>query len=150
MPWDGKVAIELPYRGSASYKVDVNADLKNVSSHLPAPVDKQAGEPLPVNIKVDGGLSSFTLAGSVGAKNHINSRWLLGHKLTLDRAILTTDSKAVSPLPEQPGVELNMPPMDGAQWLALFQGGAATAVRSNMVFPEQVTLRTPVYKRQLE
>ncbi len=79
----------------------------------------------------------------MGAKNHINSRWLLGHKLTLDRAILTTDSKAVSPLPEQPGVELNMPPMDGAQWLALFQGGAANDVSSNLVFPEQVTLRTP-------
>ena len=36
-----------------------------------------------------------------------------------------------------------MPPMDGAQWLALFQGGAANDVSSNLVFPEQVTLRTP-------
>jgi uncharacterized protein YhdP len=42
VPWDGKVAIELPYRGAA-YKVDINGDLKNVSSHLPAPLDKQAG-----------------------------------------------------------------------------------------------------------
>ena len=33
--WDGKVAIELPYHGNASYKVDINGDLKNVSSHLP-------------------------------------------------------------------------------------------------------------------
>ena len=31
LPWDGKVAIELPYRGNASYKVDVTADLKNVA-----------------------------------------------------------------------------------------------------------------------
>ena len=143
VPWDGKVAIELPYRGSANYKVDINGELKNVSSHLPAPVDKQAGEPLPVKIKVDGGLSSFNLTGSMGTKNHINSRWLLGNKLTLDRAILTSDSKAVSPLPAQSGVELNMPPMDGAQWLALFQRGAATDVSSSIVFPQQVTLRPP-------
>nr|VUD31239.1 membrane protein [Raoultella sp. NCTC 9187] len=143
VPWDGKVAIELPYRGSASYKVDINGDLKNVSSRLPAPVDKPAGEALPVKINVAGGLSSFDLTGSIGAKNHINSRWLLNRKLTLDRAILTSDSKAISPLPEQAGVELNMPPMDGAQWLALFQGGAANEVSSNIIFPERITLRTP-------
>ena len=77
MPWEGKVAIELPYHGNASYKVDINGDLKNVSSHLPSPVNKPAGEPMPIKINVAGGLSSFDLTGSVGAKNHINSRWLL-------------------------------------------------------------------------
>jgi uncharacterized protein YhdP len=46
VPWDGKVAIELPYHGNASYKVDINGDLKNVSSDLPSPVNKKAGEPL--------------------------------------------------------------------------------------------------------
>lgn len=30
---EGKVAIELPYHGNPSYKVDINGDLKNVSSH---------------------------------------------------------------------------------------------------------------------
>ena len=143
IPWDGKVAIELPYRGSASYKVDINGDLKNVSSHLPAPVNKSAGEPLPVKINVTGGLSSFDLTGNIGSKNHVNSRWLLNNKLTLDRAILTSDSKAIPSLPEASGVELNMPAMDGAQWLALFQQGAVNEVSSNMAFPERVTLRTP-------
>ncbi|HDH1517645.1 TPA: AsmA2 domain-containing protein YhdP [Klebsiella quasipneumoniae subsp. similipneumoniae] len=143
VPWDGKVAIELPYHGNASYKVDINGDLKNVSSHLPSPVNKSAGEPLPVKINVAGGLSSFDLTGSVGAKNHINSRWLLNRKLTLDRAILTTDSKGLSPLPDQPGVELNLPPMDGAQWLALFQKGAANEVSSSVLFPPRIVLRTP-------
>jgi uncharacterized protein (TIGR02099 family) len=144
VPWDGKVAIALPYRGSASYKVDINGDLKNVSSHLPAPVNKSAGEPLPVKINVTGGLNSFDLTGNIGSKNHVNSRWLLNNKLTLDRAILTSDSKAIPQLPEQSGVELNMPAMDGGQWLALFQQGAANDVSSNMAFPERVTLRTPL------
>ncbi len=143
VPWDGKVAIELPYHGNASYKVDINGDLKNVSSRLPSPVSKPAGEPLPVKINVAGGLSSFDLTGSVGAKNHINSRWLLNHKLTLDRAILTTDSKGHSPLPDQPGIELNLPPMDGAQWLALFENGAANEVSSSVLFPPRIVLRTP-------
>ncbi|RVT56101.1 hypothetical protein EOK94_28610, partial [Klebsiella pneumoniae] len=72
VPWDGKVAIELPYHGNASYKVDINGDLKNVSSRLPSPVSKPAGD---VNFDrkgFAGGLSSFDLTGSIGAKNHIN------------------------------------------------------------------------------
>ena len=143
VPWDGKVAIELPYHGSANYKVDINGDLKNVSSHLPSPADKQAGDALPVKINVTGGLNDFNLTGSLGGSGHINSRWLLNRKLTLDRAILTSDSKGVPALPEQAGVELNLPPMDGAEWLALLQGGAADDVSANIIFPERVTLRTP-------
>jgi uncharacterized protein YhdP len=45
VPWEGKVAIELPYHGNASYKVDINGDLKNVSSHLPSPVNKPPASP---------------------------------------------------------------------------------------------------------
>jgi uncharacterized protein (TIGR02099 family) len=97
LPWKGKVAIDLPYRGGTQYKVDITSDLKNVSSHLPSPLDKSAGEALPVNIKVDGNLSSFTLTGSAGDNNHFNSRWLLNRKLTLDRAIWASDSRTLPP-----------------------------------------------------
>ncbi|MEC9494116.1 MULTISPECIES: AsmA2 domain-containing protein YhdP [Escherichia] len=141
--WDGKVGIELPYHAGATYNVELNGDLKNVSSHLPSPLAKPAGEPLPVNIKVDGNLNSFELTGQAGADNHFNSRWLLGQKLTLDRAIWAADSKTLPPLPEQSGVELNMPPMDGAEWLALFQKGATNKVGSAVSFPQHITLRTP-------
>src|SRR5690606_6645519 len=117
--WNGKVAIELPYHASARYAVDISGDLKNISSRLPAPLDKKAGQPLPMKINVDGGMNSFELTGSAGGTNHFNSRWLLNRKLTLDRAIWTTDSRTTPPLPEQAGIELNLPPMDGAEWLAL-------------------------------
>ncbi|HBI11990.1 MAG TPA: TIGR02099 family protein, partial [Franconibacter pulveris] len=143
VPWQGKVAITLPYRGSASYKIDVNGDLKNVSSRLPSPVNKAAGEPLPFKVNVTGDLKSFALTGNAGANNHFNSRWLLGEKLTLDRAIWASDSRTRPPLPENAGVELNLPAMDGAQWLALFNQGAADKVSSATRFPENVTLRTP-------
>ncbi len=35
-----------------------------------------------------------------------------------------------------------MPEMDGAEWLALFRGGAVNEVSSN-ILPERITLRTP-------
>ncbi|WP_042011633.1 AsmA2 domain-containing protein YhdP [Escherichia coli] len=142
--WDGKVGIELPYHAGATYNVELNGDLKNVSSHLPSPLAKPAGEPLSVNVKVDGNLNSFELTGQAGADNYFNSRWLLGQKLTLDRAIWAADSKTLPPLPEQSGVELNMPPMNGAEWLALFQKGAAESVGGAASFPQHITLRTPM------
>ncbi|EES3068653.1 AsmA2 domain-containing protein [Escherichia coli] len=142
--WDGKVGIELPYHAGATYNVELNGDLKNVSSHLPSTLAKPAGEPLAVNVKVDGNLNSFELTGQAGADNHFNSRWLLGQKLTLDRAIWAADSKTLPPLPEQSGVELNMPPMNGAEWLALFQKGAAESVGGAASFPQHITLRTPM------
>ncbi|EPN8870272.1 AsmA2 domain-containing protein YhdP [Escherichia coli] len=142
--WDGKVGIVLPYHAGATYNVELNGDLKNVSSHLPSPLAKPAGEPLPVNVKVDGNLNSFELTGQAGADNHFNSRWLLGQKLTLDRAIWAADSKTLPPLPEQSGVELNMPPMNGAEWLALFQKGAAESVGGAASFSQHITLRTPM------
>ena len=141
--WNGKVAIDLPYRGSAHYKVDVTGDLKNVSSHLPAPLDKKAGQPLPMNINVQGDLNSFALTGNANGTNHFNSRWLLSRKLTLDRAIWTTDSRTIPPLPEQPGAELNLPAMDGAEWLAMFNKGVGQNVDEAAQFPQRVTVRTP-------
>ncbi|EGT4257164.1 AsmA2 domain-containing protein [Citrobacter amalonaticus] len=141
--WDGKVGIDLPYHSGTTYNVELNGDLRNVSSHLPSPLDKSAGEAIPVKIKAAGDLRSFTLTGSAGQENHFNSHWLLNQKLTLDRAIWTAESRTTPPLPEREGIELNLPAMDGAQWLALFQKGAADNVGANANFPQHVTLRTP-------
>ena len=141
--WRGKVGIELPYHAGARYNVDISGDLKNISSQLPAPLDKKAGQPLPMKINVAGGLNSFDLTGSAGGTNHFNSRWLLNRKLTLDRAIWTTDSRSTPPLPEQAGVELNLPPLDGAEWLALFQKGVGQNANDVVQIPQTITARTP-------
>ena len=135
--------IELPYHAGTKYKVDLTGDLKNLSSQLPAPLDKQAGQALPVKLNVVGNLNSFELTGSAGGTNHFNSRWLLNRKLTLDKAIWTTDSRTTPPLPDHRGIELNLPPMDGAQWLALFQKGVGQNVDEAAQFPQTVTVRTP-------
>ncbi|MFJ5982309.1 AsmA2 domain-containing protein YhdP [Enterobacter cancerogenus] len=141
--WRGKVGIELPYHAGARYNVDITGDLKSISSQLPAPLDKKAGQPLPMKINVAGGLNSFDLTGSAGGTNHFNSRWLLNRKLTLDRAIWTTDSRSTPPLPEQAGVELNLPPLDGAEWLALFQKGVGQNANDVVQIPQTITARTP-------
>lgn len=141
--WQSVVGITLPYHGSTTYKADLDADLKNVSSGLPAPVNKSAGQPLKLKAAVKGDLKSFTLTGSAGATNHFSSRWLPGKKLKLDRAIWATDSHTAPPLPEQPGLELDLPAMDGAQWLALFSQDAAKSVGDSAILPSDITLRTP-------
>ncbi len=141
--WNGKVGIELPYNAGARYNVDIKGDLKNVASRLPSPLNKPAGQSLPVKLNVTGNLRSFDLTGAAGSDNHFNSRWLLNQKLTLDRAIWASESQTIPPLPAQSGVELNLPPLDGAQWLGLFQQGVASNVSSATAFPEAITLRTP-------
>ncbi|HDW3140103.1 TPA: AsmA2 domain-containing protein YhdP [Escherichia fergusonii] len=142
--WDGKVGIELPYRAGATYDVELRGDMKNVSSHLPSPLEKSAGEPLPFTMNVKGNLQGFELTGLVGENNHFNSHWMLGERLSLERAIWAADSKTLPPLPEHSGVELNLPAMDGAEWLALFQQGVGNQVGNTTHFPEHITLRTPM------
>ena len=113
--WNGKVGIDLPYHAGPTYNVELKGDLKNVSSHLPSPLNKAAGEALPVNVKANGNLRSFDLTGNAGSKNHFNSRWLLNQKLTLDRAIWASESRTVPALPDQQGIELMR---NNAPWLA--------------------------------
>ncbi len=66
--WNGKVGIDLPYHADTTYHIELNGDLRNVSSHLPSPLNKPAGEAIPVNIQADGNLKSFALTGSAGSK----------------------------------------------------------------------------------
>lgn len=156
--WQGKVAVQLPKNGKPDYKVDVTADLKKVSSHLPAPLDKASGQALPMHVQVVGGLEAFTLSGSAGGNNTFNSQWLLQkEQVELARAIWQSDSKKVPPLPEDKGLVLKLPALDGESWLALlapeftsvsapFSSSAPPKIKgsaSNVTFPPRLTLQTP-------
>jgi len=146
--WQSEVAIHLPHQGEPSYEVAVNADLKKVSSNLPAPLDKPAGAALPVSVKVKGCLHGFLLSGNAGKQNHFNSEWLLAdQQVALARAVWQTGVSAVPDLPKDPSLMLNLPPLDGEQWLALLapaikQSGEAGKA-GNVSFPTKVTLNTP-------
>ncbi|HBK4605223.1 AsmA2 domain-containing protein YhdP [Serratia marcescens] len=147
-PWQSQVAITLPHQGSASYDIGIDADLKKVSSHLPSPLDKAPGEALPVNVKVKGGLNGFMLTGSAGKQNRFNSEWNFDKKqVNLARAAWQTNGGGTPPLPAGKSMTLNLPALDGEQWLALLapalkQGGGSGQV-GGFSFPTTVALTTP-------
>lgn len=156
--WQGKVAVQLPKNGKPDYKIDVTADLKKVSSHLPSPLDKASGQSLPLQVKVVGGLDNFTLSGNAGGNNTFNSQWLLQKdQVELARAIWQTDSKKIPSLPDDKGLVLKLPNLDGERWLTLlapeFSAGSAPFASgvqpkmqgntSNVIFPNRLILQTP-------
>lgn len=151
--WKSNVLINLPHGGGANYQVALEGELKNVSSHLPAPLDKARGKAMPVKIAVKGNLDSLNLSGLVGDDNRFNSQWLLGKQLKVDRGIWENHAKSLPALPETNGMVLNLPPLDGEAWLGLFNSkgagkGSATVsteqTRQGLAYiPGNITLRTP-------
>ncbi|WON76588.1 AsmA2 domain-containing protein YhdP [Serratia sp. UGAL515B_01] len=146
--WQGQAAIDLPHKGNPSYDIGINADLKKVNSHLPAPLDKKAGEALAVGVKVKGGLHGFVLNGSVGEQNHFNSEWLLAkQQVTLTRGVWQTGSNRLPELPKDESLSLNLPALNGEQWLALLKTAmkpeGSTGKVKGFNFPTSVALSTP-------
>ena len=149
LPWQGNVDITLPHKGGATYKVDLKGDGKTVSSHLPAPLDKQSGEAMPIAINATGDLNGFTLSGSVREHNRFNSRWILEPQLRVDRGIWLNDAKSTPKLPENRGMELNLPALDGEAWMGLLAGSGSSRNAQGetevggALLPGDVILRTP-------
>lgn len=143
--WKGNVAVTLPHQGGAKYDVNIDGDLKNVSSHLPSPLDKTAGSAMPLKVNASGNLKRFDLSGVVGDRHRFNSRWLLGKQLSVERGIWVNDSKTTPKLPESNGMILNLPPLDGEAWLGLLAGGSQTQGKpaGSSYLPGNIILRTP-------
>src|SRR5476649_851398 len=155
-PWKGAVDISLPHKGEPNYRVAISTDLKNVSSHLPSPLDKKAGRSLPLNVNVKGGLKSFDLTGVLDGKDRFNSRWLLGKQLKLDRAAWQMNTSKTPPLPDSSSLTLNLPALDGGSWMSLLLADSPPASKTGsnskgsskesmtaFSFPHEITLTTP-------
>ncbi|RWR01559.1 hypothetical protein ED28_13815 [[Pantoea] beijingensis] len=141
-PWKGNVAISLPHGGGANYNVTLDGDLKNISSHLPSPLDKASGKAMPVNILAAGNLAAFELSGAISNSQRFNSRWLLGDTLRIDRGIWLNNSKTKPKLPDSADMVLNLPPLDGEAWLGLMKSAGGTSMGDGFI-PGNITLRTP-------
>lgn len=150
--WKSNVLINLPHAGGANYQIALEGDLKNVSSHLPEPLDKKKGEALPVKVSAKGDLQSFNLNGTVGEGSRFNSQWLLGKQLKVSRGIWENNTKHIPALPDSDGMVLNLPPLDGEAWLALFDNGGGNkngpsavgkSQSGHAMIPDNITLRTP-------
>ncbi|WP_205952352.1 AsmA2 domain-containing protein YhdP [Pantoea stewartii] len=150
LPWQGEVNVTLPHKGGAHYAVQLKGDGKEVSSRLPPPLDKKAGDSLPVTVNADGDLTHFDLSGSVDERHRFNSRWLLEPTLRVERGIWLNDTKTTPALPDRSGMVLNLPALDGEAWAALLmagEGGAASPSGEHKVggatLPGNIILRSP-------
>ncbi|KTS73155.1 AsmA2 domain-containing protein YhdP [Pantoea stewartii] len=150
LPWQGEVNVTLPHKGGAHYAVQLKGDGEEVSSRLPPPLDKKAGESLPVTVNADGDLTHFDLSGSVDERHRFNSRWLLEPTLRVERGIWLNDTKTTPALPDRSGMVLNLPALDGEAWAALLmagEGGAASPSGEHKVggatLPGNIILRSP-------
>lgn len=143
--WQSNVQINLPHSGDADYRITLNADLKNVSSRLPSPLDKQVDQTMPVEVKAQGNLSAFRLSGVVGEDHRFNSNWLLGKQLRVDRGIWENHAQTMPALPENHSLVLNLPPLDGEAWLGLLAAGSGSgqSTAGRAYIPGDITLQTP-------
>lgn len=144
--WQSKVGVLLPHQGDARYSIEVNADLKKVSSQLPAPLTKNAGESLAASVKVSGDLQGFILNGYLGKQNAFNSQWLLAtQQVTLARATWQTGGVTPPELPENQALLLGLPALEGEKWLAvlgpLVEQGRVEVGKFR--YPSHLTLNTP-------
>ncbi|AUX74090.1 AsmA2 domain-containing protein YhdP [Erwinia pyrifoliae] len=144
LPWQARVQIALPHRGGAEYQIGIEGDLKNVSSHLPSPLNKASGEALPIILAVKGDLKRFDLSGALGDSQRFNSRWLLGKQLRAERGVWQNNVSRTPALPDSHGMLLNLPPLDGEAWLGLLGGGMGAGGKAGgAVLPGDIRLHTP-------
>ena len=146
LPWQGKVQITLPQGRDAHYQVDITSNLKNVSSHLPSPLNLDKSENVPVTLTAKGDLNHFDLQGSTGSHQHFNSRWLLDGALRLDRGVWGNASQHIPALPASSVTELNLPALDGEAWVGLLAGMEQTASggkAGTSLMPSTLRVHTP-------
>ncbi|QTF10303.1 AsmA2 domain-containing protein [Brenneria izadpanahii] len=148
--WKSAVSVTLPHGGKSAYSVDILAALDKVSSHLPAPLNKAAGESQSLQIKTRGDLNGFTMQGNAGKDYGFNSQWSLkGDTVTLARGALRRGAKTPPPLPETSVLALDLPALDGERWLGLLPSArsslspSVTDAASRVRLPANLTVRTP-------
>lgn len=147
MTWQSEVNITLPHQGGARYDVALTGNARDVSSHLPSPLNKRAGDAMPITINATGNLQSFDLSGSIDNRHRFNTRWLLTPQLRVDRGIWLNEAKSTPPLPDKPSMVLNLPALDGGVWLGLLTAGESASLDASHLaggsLPGDIVLRTP-------
>lgn len=147
-PWRAKVAINLPHQASATYRVDVKADLRNIVSQLPMPLNKKAHSALDFNTHVVGDMNSLQLNGNLGPGQYFNGQINLSKQgVALDRFVWRNGVSHVPALPGHGQAEIDLPEIDGEGLLAalmpLMNSKEKSAKPSAFRYPARITLETP-------
>ncbi|MGL4858399.1 MAG: AsmA2 domain-containing protein YhdP [Enterobacteriaceae bacterium] len=143
--WHSKIEVKLPEAGKLHYQGQVDVDLREVSSRLPAPLDKPQGAAAQWNIAVKGDDKEFTLSGAVNNKQHFNSQWSLqGETLArLLRGVWSSDARVSAQLPKASLLRLNLPALDGMGLADLLVGGEHGQNMKGFAWPERIEITTP-------
>ncbi|MBS9430055.1 AsmA2 domain-containing protein [Photorhabdus akhurstii] len=115
--WEGKIGINLPFQSKPQYDVKIDADLSQVDSYLSA---LKADELRALHILADGDMEQLRVKGILDKQYAFNTQWRLAGKNTqLSRGILQSNSNNIPDLPEKSLLELNLPAIEGEEWLGL-------------------------------
>ncbi len=148
--WRSHMVINLPRKGFETYRFTIDADLKNISTRLPKPLNKAKGTMLPLKMFAKGDLKGFTLSGSLGKTAKFGSQWLLrSDSLVLARAAWQQGAKTPPRLPEEAELILILPSLEGESYLWMFSAlhgdfSLHKRSKSGIFFPEKMKLRTPI------
>ena len=88
LPWQGKVAVQLPVSGGARYQVNLAGELGAVRSRLPAPLDNSAWQGQRWQATAKGNLKRLTVQGNWGALARFQGAWQVGAQASLQRVWL--------------------------------------------------------------
>jgi uncharacterized protein (TIGR02099 family) len=136
--WQGRLL--LPSRASRSpLRIAVQTNLSGVAFRLPAPLAKEPGEPMNVQLEFtfppEGGLA---VDGNFGATRRLALRYASGPDgLEFDRGAVQLGGDPPV-LPEAPGLVVrgNVPALDLGEWLALAAGQSRTGTPSVLAAAE--------------
>ncbi|GKX64107.1 hypothetical protein SOASR032_26760 [Pragia fontium] len=146
--WKSRVLITLPTKGSATYDVTLDGDLKGVSSRLPAPLNKSAGVAMPLNLKASGDLNGFNMDGLIAGNQAINSQWAFTKDQTkLSRLAWQTNSSKIPSLPSDERLDIQLPALDGNNLMTILapflSSGTSRSVASKLVMPQRWVFHSP-------
>ena len=134
-PWRNYLSGAAPYVATVNVaqgraRVRFESSLRGVTSTLPQPLAKEAGESLPLHVEIvpgEGGDRVSVALGRLAAAELLRRRQ--GEAMVVQRAIVSLTPAPERPLrlPERPGTFVygSLPALDLDSWLPFFSGGEA-------------------------
>ncbi|CAD6507225.1 YhdP family protein [Candidatus Profftia tarda] len=146
--WTTKVFLKLSCKAYISYEIQMNADLRDISSTLPAPLQHKAcREALPLVLNAKGNIDSFILSGNLGRRNYFSSEFILQkHGIKLARAVWRDRTSKVPELPVSEVLIFNLPAFNGKEWLDLINPELIKKYKQksySFTYPEKINFTTP-------
>ncbi|NHB89368.1 DUF3971 domain-containing protein [Photorhabdus tasmaniensis] len=143
--WVGKVGVSLPFQGKVQYDVKIDADLSQVDSYLSVLRADELRKLKVLHILADGDMAQLRVKGTLGKQYAFNTQWSLAEKSTqLSRGILQSNSDKIPDLPEKSLLALNLPAIEGEEWLGLIAPlTSSSSFAGRAILPQHLRVSLP-------